>query len=511
MPSTSPSPSPPPPPPIWAHLYVLDKWAQFTRRGKMPTTLKHEPLALQDPDWHRPQSNNRLRQAADGITLFCATPNSTTACTLEFSAADAEYTIRIARDEGFRPEQLAGIRKLLGCAEKAVAEVDWNVDSRVARGKMFNVTDSFLVDVADHCYANIAALAHRFEGARCSLKAWILDRTPAVLTRIPVERRADVFADLQLASRPIPLSLEPDVMRDVLVAVAGLVPVFQKYDLYDPLRDADSSSSQEDDDFPLIPTAVFRYIDELGRYFVAALNIVGCFASLSRKIPVAAIFRVEALTPPPRASPGEEMEPKNLDSYLTTQLDMLSKCQVAERLGVGQHEWATARDEHTLSYHAEVQLAAFYALNPDTSPIGDYIGVSRASCGLCDFVLRFALCALREFKTDLLDCRALHKSPLVDARYTLEATGLSVQLSVAETDGRMHPNWRFPDIRDFITTSNTFLPLAEQARVHRRFGLVRVELAEYLRGLVKDTLPQTKTDVPRRKYEVVEDDMISIF
>ncbi|KAJ7026545.1 hypothetical protein C8F04DRAFT_1124952 [Mycena alexandri] len=434
-----------PPPPIWAHLYVLEKWAG---QGEIPTTLNHKPSTLQDPDRPRAQPYNPFRRTADGIALICATLKSTTACALEYSVQDAQYTIRLARDGGFLPEQFAGIRQ--------TARVNWNVDSRSARRKMLEVTRSFLVDVARHCYTNIVDLSQDSWGRR-SLEYWISNQTSDVLTRVPVERRENIFTDLDMVSRPIP-SMPPDALCSFLILVAGLVPVFQKYKLHNPMHSdaGDSSPEPEEDDFPLIPNAAVQYINELERYFQAAKSIIACFANLSRKMhgaPVASSFRVEVLTPPPNASPSEDMEPEDLDSYLTPQLNIFSKSLTAERVGVVKDKWSAARDDHTLSDHAEMQLAVFYIMNPELLPLSDYIGLSHPSCGLCDFVLR-----------------AIQKSTIVDVRYSPESTGLPVQLFICETHGRIHPHWRFPDI-DHFTTS---MPLSnsEQAKARWRLKLM---------------------------------------
>ncbi|KAJ7757144.1 hypothetical protein B0H16DRAFT_1885841 [Mycena metata] len=475
------------PPPIWAHLYVLEKWAQYTHRRQIPTTLDHKPSALQDLDRPRAQPNNPFRRAADGIALICATPKATTACALEYSVQDAQYTIRLACDDGFLPEQLAAIRQLLGFAARAVDGVDWNVDSRSTRGKMLEVTHSFLVDVAGHCFTNIVDLSQDSWGRR-SLQYWISNQTSDVLTRVPAERREDIFTDLDMVSRPIPSSMSPDDLCSFLILVAGLVPVFQKYELHNPMHSygGDSSPEPEEDGFPLIPDAAVQYIHELDRYFQAAKSIIACFANLSRKMhgaPVASSFRVEFLTPPPNASPSEGMEPEDLDSYLTPQFHILSESLVTEKVGVAKDKWAAARDAHTLSYHAEMQLAIFYALNPEILPLSDYIGLSQPSCGLCDFVLR-----------------ALQKSTSVDVRYSPESTGLPIQLSTCGTHGRIHPHWRFPDIDHFTTSMSP-----EQAKVRRRLNLVREELAEYLRGLVKEMLPEKSRQVVEDKWGKEED------
>ncbi|KAJ6619957.1 hypothetical protein B0H10DRAFT_1131642 [Mycena sp. CBHHK59/15] len=93
------------------------------------------------------------------------------------------------------------------------------------------------------------------------------------------------------------------------------------------------------------------------------------------------------------------------------------------------------------------------------------IGVSKRCCFLCDFVIK-----------------ALQKA---DAPYTPDNAGHPLLLALRGTHGGIMPNWWFPDLRVF--NSSTLAPLQKRQLQHR-LGLIRQDLSVFLQSKVAEML-----------------------
>lgn len=122
-----------PKPTIWAHLFVMEKWAPFC-----------------GPDGHEQRTNTegntpnlRLKQAADGIALISAVgrdATSVTACSIEGiideeiipspppskpTPSNIKFTVRLSRNGAFPSGELDRLRRLLAETAEQVDSLDW--------------------------------------------------------------------------------------------------------------------------------------------------------------------------------------------------------------------------------------------------------------------------------------------------------------------------------------------------------------------------------------------------
>jgi hypothetical protein len=86
-------------------------------------------------------------------------------------------------------------------------------------------------------------------------------------------------------------------------------------------------------------------------------------------------------------TPTEQNEYEDLNSFLTDRTGVdIKKCD-PEKIDRLRDKWDLENGKPVL----EMQLALYYALNPQLYPIEGFIGVSEKCCWTCDFVLRYVL------------------------------------------------------------------------------------------------------------------------
>jgi hypothetical protein len=133
---------------------------------------------------------------------------------------------------------------------------------------------------------------------------------------------------------------------------------------------------------------IYRFFRKLERYYVACRTVTLEVVHLVRsnfaiKIIVAT---VPILTT--TSTPAEQNEYPTCDEFFTKCLKIDVKTLDPKKVDSLRESWLKSRESDNLFLHAEMQMALFYALNPQLYPIEGFIGVSKNCCWCCDFVLK---------------------------------------------------------------------------------------------------------------------------
>jgi hypothetical protein len=148
-----------------------------------------------------------------------------------------------------------------------------------------------------------------------------------------------------------------------------------------------------------------------------------------------------------------------------------------QKVSLLRDTWSHDRKSQNLSLQAEMQIAAFYALNPRLCPIQGFIGVSKKCCWCCDFVLKSVTTATL-MRWYIYQFTRYLQRPSTDGRYTNDATGPPLLFCVGGTHSFKYTAWVFPNplthIKHHSLDSTSF------DKVCHRFKLVRRDLEDAL-------------------------------
>lgn len=135
-------------------------------------------------------------------------------------------------------------------------------------------------------------------------------------------------------------------------------------------------------------SSVYRFLRKLSRYHIACSLITSEVVALLR---VGAGRNIKVETVPistTTSTPANENEHASFDSFfercVRTDLNSLDPMKVSHL----RDSWSGDTRSKNLFLHAEMQMALFYALNPQLYPIQGFMGVSKKCCWCCDFVLK---------------------------------------------------------------------------------------------------------------------------
>jgi hypothetical protein len=132
---------------------------------------------------------------------------------------------------------------------------------------------------------------------------------------------------------------------------------------------------------------IHRFLHKLGRYHSTCRVIVRELVRLRRGHDLSIAIETVPILNTTR-SPSNENEYPDLDSFFLNRFHVDVRTVDSEKLDRLCGRWVAAWKTDVLTLHAEMQLALFYAGNPQILPIQGYIGTSQKCCWCCDFVLK---------------------------------------------------------------------------------------------------------------------------
>ena len=161
---------------------------------------------------------------------------------------------------------------------------------------------------------------------------------------------------------------------------------------YDKADVSDQVSEDDDDRESLGPTemkksSIYRFFRKLERYYIACRTVTSEIVHLVRNnlainITVATVPILKTTS-----TPAEQNEYPSCEEFFKDRLDTDMETLNKKKLGSLSVSWSKGR-ELNLFLHAEMQMALFYALNPQLCPIQGFIGLSKKCCWCCGFVLK---------------------------------------------------------------------------------------------------------------------------
>ncbi|KAJ7220099.1 hypothetical protein GGX14DRAFT_389479 [Mycena pura] len=511
---------PPPPPPIWAHLYVLEKWKDFCSNSA--AAIAHRPAATYDwlpsfpNDKHKKTPYDRIRQTADTIALISArdkAAGTVTACGLEGVFEDALlststarsapilYTVRLARNGKIADDELQSLRNIVDTAASAVDKVSWaELDKQDADEAAMDIVCDLLQKIVSHSKAKIWDILGK-KKQRSELETWVKAHSASDLLGISPDLRDDAYAAFTAVSRPMPkLDEHQDLLDEIHARVweAGKLyrilgtfdvptartspapPTFETTPDVTPSPPATPNTTSSSPPTAMLALEGRKFVEKLGRYFIAAKNIVWTFRYLSKlhKRPAMSMVQVEVLPVQLRTSPAADSEPTSLEYYLSTHLNVAIQTLDPDKLSSARDQWASASGTVSQLFHAELQLAMFYAVHPELVPMGGRL--QKSSIPSTEFEV-----------------------PEADSRYSPEATGPPLLFTVRGTHGGLALNWQFPTVDSKGSLTN-----AAYAKVCARLNLVRQELSTHLCSRVQVMIPHV-ADKPKNRRADESDGVVS--
>jgi len=248
----------------------------------------------------------------------------------------------------------------------------------------------------------------------------------------------------------------------------------------------DVDTEEDDDRESLDPeemrkSSIYRFVQKLSRYYVACGVIISELIALVRS---GAGVNIKVDTVPISiitSTPANENEYPTLESFLEQRMDIDLKSLDPQKVGHLRDSWPHDIKSQNLFLHAEMQIALFYALNPELCPIQGFIGVSKKCCWCCDFILKsVTMATLMRWYTDQFP-RHL-QLPSTGGRYTNDAAGPPLLFSVGGTHSSKYTAWLFPNPLTHLTHHGLEgeSKKASFNKVCHRFKLIRKDLEDAL-------------------------------
>ena len=224
-------------------------------------------------------------------------------------------------------------------------------------------------------------------------------------------------------------------------------------------------------------SSIYRFIRKLSRYYISCGVITSELVALVRS---GAGVSIKVETVPvsiTSSTPAKENEYPSLESFLKQRMQMDVNSLDSQKVDRLRDSWPHDRKSQNLFLHAEMQIALFYALNPQLCPIRGFIGLSKKCCWCCDFVLKSVTMAhLTRRYIYTLTRRLRH--PSTGGRYTHDLDGPPLLFSVSGTHNSKYTAWVFPDPATHIKHHS--LDSTSFDKVYHRFKLVRRDLEDAL-------------------------------
>ncbi|KIM83277.1 hypothetical protein PILCRDRAFT_7235 [Piloderma croceum F 1598] len=454
--------------------------------------------------------HKRHQKVASALALIGATSSdakTVTACSAEVSyASDSNHTVIILRVAQNQRMQGRDISKLQNLVDGLLGEISrheqdvWADKTKRHATIRSVVIDFFLPQVVERCrdklshilggpysktfrdwYADITE-PNPLEGGDRSLDPVILECSELInrcsSERIPERRNADdVFALVYAISNA----------SIIIDAFAGSLE--ERWAIYDSKishdkvagqgeadgggTDVDEAATEDLDDresfdqIEMARSSIYRFLRKLFRYYIACRNVTSELVAIVRS---GAKLDITVETVPismTTSTPANENEYPSFESFFELCVRADVKSLDPKKIDRLRDRWARDRKSQNLFLHAEMQIALFYALNPQLFPVQGFIGVSKKSCWCCDFVLKHLQIPSEQ-----------------DRRYDIDIAGPPLLFSVQGTHSRKYSSWVFPN--PSIHTVSSILEDIPFNRVCRRFELVREDLEDALRNQVND-------------------------
>jgi OTT_1508-like deaminase len=160
----------------------------------------------------------------------------------------------------------------------------------------------------------------------------------------------------------------------------GLVDIEQE--IPEDVDDCESLDSEE-----MKKSPIYRFLRKLNRYAVACRIIVSELVQLVRLGVGLHITVAEVPVSATTSTPMNENEYPSFEQFLQERVRTGAKLD-SSKINRLRDTWTRSWESNNLFLHAEMQIASFYAHNPDLCPIQGFIGVSKKCCWCCDFVLK---------------------------------------------------------------------------------------------------------------------------
>jgi hypothetical protein len=162
---------------------------------------------------------------------------------------------------------------------------------------------------------------------------------------------------------------------------------------YDKDEMSDQVSEQDDDQesFDLAEmkkSSIYRFFRKLQRYFVACRIVTSEVVDLVRSNVAIDITVATVPFSNTTSTPAEQNEYLTCEDFFMDRIKVDVNKLEKKKLDRLRNTWSKSRKDNNLFLHAEMQMALFYALNPQLFPIQNYIGLSKKCCWCCDFVLK---------------------------------------------------------------------------------------------------------------------------
>jgi hypothetical protein len=211
-------------------------------------------------------------------------------------------------------------------------------------------------------------------------------------------------------------------------------------------EDAEDLDDRESlDQMEMARSSIYRFLRKLSRYYVACSVITSELVALVRSGAKPNITVETVHISMIASTPANENEYPSFESFFEQCMRVDLKSLDPKKVDLLRDKWPLERESQILYLHAEMQIALFYALNPQLCPVQGFIGVSKKCCWCCNFVLTLATSfnfvdpRVHEFG------RYLQIPSDKDRRYNTEISGTPLFFSVQGTQSHNYSSWVFPN------------------------------------------------------------------
>lgn len=177
-------------------------------------------------------------------------------------------------------------------------------------------------------------------------------------------------------------------------AVTILEPHWRLFDQTPDVSNVHGTEGEEDEDEDeesgkADKSSIYRLLRKLARYATVCRTIVHALIDL-RRSPIKHFNIVVETVPIQKTNrmPMETEECISFSRFCTDFLHQSTENLDSRKTNSASNSWGNKWKGTRLILHAEMQMALYYACNPQLLTICNFIGVSKRCCWCCDFVLK---------------------------------------------------------------------------------------------------------------------------
>jgi hypothetical protein len=262
------------------------------------------------------------------------------------------------------------------------------------------IEDFFLYHVASYCQTNISSVLRAGEFYSKPFRAWYENKSSTFLDIVPSHLRDEINAYFKVIYKALDFDKDTEITSTAIICAhqiisAGMTFEFsfeEQWTRYNTLVPPSTIGNEDLDDYETLDeedykkSVIHRFLYKLARYYTMCRVIVHELVARRRSGHELHISIETVPTLYTTSTPCDENEHPDLDSFLR-RIGVDKKILDPKKVDELAVKWEAASKTKNLVLHPEMQLALFYATNPELSPIKGYIGTSKKCCWCCDFVL----------------------------------------------------------------------------------------------------------------------------